>query len=321
MPEITLRSDAVNVEALMEQIRARIREKRGVDYTEAEVRELASVKLQKFLDPRGVRSGLLEQYRAGDPAGGPLDRPNYVFSDRTLFDSTRAPLRALRRLLLPILKLFFNPNPLIQALHIQSQVNEMAARRDTARHALDQLNYEVMHNLVLEMTRLGIENQNLKMRVESLASRLEFNERRARALEGLVAHPPEPAPRTPVASRQEPPRASTPQPPRSPMPIAGPSVAASVARSTPSTADTAPEPAEGALEGAQAPGDALPAEGPGQRSRRRRRRRGRRGTGSAAAAMTSADGSAEDSHAASDRDTDTDGSAADDTSESHDAGE
>ena len=75
---------------------------------------------------------LLEQYRAGDPAGGPLERPNYVFSDRTLFDSTRAPLRALRRLLLPILKLFFNPNPLIQALHIQSQVNEMAARRDTA---------------------------------------------------------------------------------------------------------------------------------------------------------------------------------------------
>jgi hypothetical protein len=37
--------------------------------------------------------------------------------------------------------------------------------------------------------------------------------------------------------------------------------------------------------------------------------------------MTSADGSAEDSHAANDRDTDTDGSAADDTSESHDAGE
>ena len=47
----------------MRQIRARIREKRGVDYTEEEIRELANVKLEKFLDPRGVRSDLLEQYR------------------------------------------------------------------------------------------------------------------------------------------------------------------------------------------------------------------------------------------------------------------
>ena len=35
----------------MRQIRARIREKRGVDYTEEEIRELANVKLEKFLDP------------------------------------------------------------------------------------------------------------------------------------------------------------------------------------------------------------------------------------------------------------------------------
>ena len=40
----------------MRQIRARIREKRGVDYTEEEIRELANVKLEKFIDPKGVRS-------------------------------------------------------------------------------------------------------------------------------------------------------------------------------------------------------------------------------------------------------------------------
>ena len=47
MPDFNVRSDSVNVEAIMEQIRERIREKRGVDYTEEEIRELANVKLEK----------------------------------------------------------------------------------------------------------------------------------------------------------------------------------------------------------------------------------------------------------------------------------
>ena len=41
MAEFNVRSDSVNVEQIMEQIRARIREKRGVDYTEAEIQQLA----------------------------------------------------------------------------------------------------------------------------------------------------------------------------------------------------------------------------------------------------------------------------------------
>ena len=45
MPDFNIRSDSVNVEEIMQQIRARIREKRGVDYTEQEIRELAAVKL------------------------------------------------------------------------------------------------------------------------------------------------------------------------------------------------------------------------------------------------------------------------------------
>ena len=63
MTDFSVRSDNVDVEQIMRQIRARIREKRGVDYTEEEIRELANVKLEKFLDPRGVRSDLLEQFR------------------------------------------------------------------------------------------------------------------------------------------------------------------------------------------------------------------------------------------------------------------
>ena len=81
MPDFNVRSDSVNVEQIMEQIRARIREKRGVDYTEQQIRELAAVKLEKFLDPRGVRSDLLEQFRRAQPPYEPPELPNYAFED------------------------------------------------------------------------------------------------------------------------------------------------------------------------------------------------------------------------------------------------
>jgi hypothetical protein len=180
MTDFSVRSDNVDVEQIMRQIRSRIREKRGVDYTEDEIRELANVKLEKFLDPRGVRSDLLEQFRRKREASLP---PNFSFEDTTIYETHRGFLRFMRRLLRPILKLFFNPNPVIEALHIQSKLNAQQA-------ALEPLYYEVIHNLVLETTRVGIEVKNLKMRVESMSSRLDFDERRARALEGVVQYRP-----------------------------------------------------------------------------------------------------------------------------------
>src|SRR5205809_7736382 len=240
MPDFNVRSDSVNVEQIMEQIRARIREKRGVDYTEQQIRELAAVKLEKFLDPRGVRSDLLDEFRKAQPADAPLDLPNYSFESSTLFDSHRAIVRFIRRLLLPILKLFFNPNPLIQALHLQARLNTIQAEHETAHRASHHLFYELIHNLVVETTRLAIEVKNLKMRVESLSSRLEFNERRARGLESVVVYKPgddkeverrEPRERRPEAAGAPPP--------------AGPAAAGS-------------------------PQGGPPPEGPGQRSRRRR---------------------------------------------------
>jgi hypothetical protein len=259
-----VRADSVNVEQIMDQIRARIREKRGVDYTEQQIREMATAKLEKFLDPRGVRSDLLERFRNAQPTYTPPELPNYAFEESTLFDSHRAPLRAIRRLLLPVLKLFFNPGPLIQALNIQSKLNTLSAeadaRREAARHGMDQLYYEVMHNLVVETTRMAIEVKNLKMKVESLTSRLEFNERRARALESVVVYKPADSDRTPTAARAAVGAA------------AGPVDAAAGPDTTPPT---------GAAPGA-------PGEGPGQRSRRRRRRRGRRGSTPAAAIMGAA---------------------------------
>jgi hypothetical protein len=294
MPDFNVRSDSVNVEQIMEQIRERIREKRGVDYTEQQIRELADVKLERFLDPRGVRSDLLDQFRKAQPAYEPPELPNFAFEDATLFESHRAPIRWIRKLLMPLLKLFFNPNPLIQALHIQSRLNAMnaerEAKRESARRAMDQLYYELVHNLVVETTRTGIEVKNLKMRIESIASRLEFNERRARALESAVVYrtdsddvPAQRQPTSPPPARQQP---SSHQPQGRSTPPAVVAASVPVVPMTP-TAVTAQATTQGQRASGEQPQQVsgVPGEGPGQRSRRRRRRRGRRGGGAASGVM------------------------------------
>jgi hypothetical protein len=299
--DFNVRSDSVNVEQIMEQIRARIREKRGVDYTEEQIRELATVKLQKFLDPRGVRSDLLEQFRRAQPPYQPPDLPNFAFEENTLFESHRGPLRFIRRLLNPILKLFFNPNPLIQALHIQSRVNAMLAEREArleaSKRATESLYYELIHNLVVETTRLGIEVKNLTMRAESMSSRLEFNERRARALEGAVVYRPAPGDLVATASvsgaglRYAGPdtqyQAAGSQHPAPGAQHPAPSTqhpAPSTQHPTPSTQHPSPQHPTPSTQH-PTPSTQHPEEGPGQRSRRRRRRRGRRSGPAATAVM------------------------------------
>jgi len=247
MSDFNVRSDAINVEQVMEQIRARIREKRGVDYTEQQIRELAAVKLEKFLDPRVVRSDLLEQFQKSRPAR----TARIEFGPNTIFEAKRPLIARIREWTRPILRLFFNPDPVVQGL---MRLNDIDPK--------DDLYYELFHNLVLELTRTSIEVKNLKMRVESLTGRLEFNERRARALESVVVYKPEDTERPNVAAHAD--------------PVQRP------ARETSLLAPAATAPL--------APGNAA-SEGPGQRSRRRRRRRGRRGAGPAAALMnTDAEG-------------------------------
>ena len=241
MADVNVRSDSVDVEQIMRQIRARVREKRGADYTEAELQQLAKVKLEKFLDPRGVRSDLLEQFRSQRTAN-PAP-PNFEFEEATLYETHRGSLSTLRRLLRPLLKLFFNPDKITTALHIQSQVNTQAEQR--LRHLEEPLWFELLHNLTVEITRLGIEVQNLKMRVESLSSRVDFDERRARSLESVVQYRP--------------------APPRQAQPEPGPAaVAAPLPQATPGTQ---------ARPGPPAPGPDAPGGEPRRRRRRRRRRR------------------------------------------------
>jgi hypothetical protein len=247
-PEFSVRSDSVDVDQIMTQIRARIREKRGVDYTEEELRQLASVKLENFLDPTRVRSDLIQHYRrlreSGGVDGAVPPPENYAFDDHLVYGSARGfsgrLITSIRTLLNPVLKLFFNPNPIIQVLNRQGAINEYTREQFERTSAL---NYEVMHNLVLELTRLSIEVKNLKMRVESVSGRLDFSDRRARALESVVQYRPGTGPAAEPA-------------------------ATAVSAPAPSTAQTA-------RRDVVAAGVAAPVKGEAQRARRRRRRRGR----------------------------------------------
>ena len=272
MADVNVRSDAVDVEQVMRQIRARIREKRGADYTEAELQQLATVKLEKFLDPRGLRSDLVEAFRQQQVANPPP--PNYEFGEETLYETHRGFLRTLRRLLNPILKLFFNPDRITTALHIQSQINDRV--RIHEQHMV--LYYELAHNLTVEATRLGIEVHNLKMRVESLSSRLDFSERRARSLESAVQYRAET--RQPSPSRGD--RQSDRQGDRQNDRQAD----RQSDRQEPSAAQGDDTAAAG--EARTAPGTGSAGQGQGQGERRRRRRRRRRRPG-----QTAADGHAQ----------------------------
>jgi hypothetical protein len=267
MPD-TARPEPVNVEQIMEQIRARIREKRGVESSEQQVRELAAAKLEK----------LFEQVRRTKP---PEPAPNFTFDRTSLFDSPSGLVRAIRALLRPLLRLFVNADAAADALHTQSRINARHAEIEAGRHRLYD---ELIHNLVIESARMSLEIRQLHMRVESLASRLEFAERRTRTIESSITY-------RPAADERHAPAMAPPPPPSvQPPPFVPPAAPPSM---TPISSDgAAPSPGLPSQ-----PGSPPAAPGPsgtpdGQRRRRRRRRRGRRRGGMGAPAAAPAPGGA-----------------------------
>jgi len=243
-------SGNVDVEQIMRDIRARIAQRHGIELNNQQIQELAARRLEAILEPRNIKPQLLEQLRrsAGTapeiPAPTPLE--TYEFEDTTLYETHRGIVSFFRKLLNPILKLFFNPTPLINALNTQVRINKALAARELERERRQSewnaLQYELVQRTVLETSRVSIEMQALAARIESLSAKVDFNDRKVRALDN-----------SPTASAPP----SRPAPPRHQEPVA----------------ISAPQPE------AAAP-DAASAEGTGEARRRRRRRRGRRGGGS-----------------------------------------
>jgi hypothetical protein len=202
----------VDVEQIMRDIRGRIAQRQGIDLSNQQIQDLAARRLESILDPRAIKPSLLDGLRRGAAAPtGVSDKipnePTFSFEDTTIYDSHRGALRFARRLLNPLLKLFFNPNPLIRALHLQANLNvetaERNAERDRRQTEWNALHFEIVQRLVTEVSRVSLELQALSMRVEALGARVDFNDRRVGHLEGSAhrARPqgrPEPTVASPV---------------------------------------------------------------------------------------------------------------------------
>ena len=160
---------------LLAEVHRRIEERRASGlYSEEELRYIAERPLEPVLRAREVSAALLEEFRARDAQW------NYSFDPESIYRTSRGGfLATARRLLRPVQKLFWNPTPMIAALSRQKDVNTAYAH--------------LLHNLVLEVTRLNLEIVDLKNRSLQLQSRLDFLARREKTLESLALGPQAPA--------------------------------------------------------------------------------------------------------------------------------
>jgi hypothetical protein len=247
--------DQLDIEQIMREIRSRISERQGVDLTAQQIQELAARRLEAILDPRAIKPSLMDELRraAGLPAdtASPEPEGEPSFDESALYKTDNGFLRFVRRLLNPLLKLFFNPTAVVEALNAQSQRAKAVAAREAEQRRRqtewNALHFEVLRRLVTDIARVEIDNQHLAHRVESLTARVDFNERRVRGIEHTQQHQPQSRP----SGRPEPPVVS------SPAIVAAP-------REAPreeNPAATEPASSEASTEGSR---------------RRRRRRRGRR---------------------------------------------
>jgi hypothetical protein len=168
-----VKAEGVDVERLLADVHNRIEERRQAGlYTEEELRFIAERTLEGVITGRDLRADLVDEFRGRD------GQWNFAFDPETLYRSSRGLvgrlLEASRRLLRPVQKLFWNPNPMIAALSRQSDLNRFSVH--------------LLHNLVLELSRLNLEVQELRNRNLQMAGRLEALVRREKTLEGMVAY-------------------------------------------------------------------------------------------------------------------------------------
>lgn len=166
-----IKAEGIDVEQLRGAIQKEIERKKGDLYSEEELRVLAQRGLEAVLQGGELRGDLAEEFRVRD------GQWNYSFDTDTVYRSSRGlvgqVLEATRRVLRPIQKLFWNPNPMIAALSRQADLNRYYA--------------PLLHNLVLELTRLNLDVQELRNRNLQLTARVELLARREKTLEDMVA--------------------------------------------------------------------------------------------------------------------------------------
>lgn len=175
---IEIESKDVDVRKIMSEIRERIAEKKRGLYTDEEIREIAERKLEAVLEARQFNPDFLKDFKTKSEVW------NYTFNPETIYKTSRGGvggfLGTLRGILKPIQKLFWNPTPMIAALSRQSDLNLYTV--------------QMLHNLTLELTRLSLEVQELRARLQQTDAGLEELKKRERALESLAVLKDQPKP-------------------------------------------------------------------------------------------------------------------------------
>ena len=171
MSTFSAKGSDIDVEAIMANIRKKIEEKREGLYTEEEVKEIAEMRLDAILDSNEFNSDFVAAFRARDAQW------NYSFTPETIYQSSAGSkgglIRKLRSLLNPVLKLFFNPNPMISALTRQADLNRYYVL--------------LLNNMTTEVTRLNLELTNLKARLRTLGVRVDFQTKREKTFEQMAS--------------------------------------------------------------------------------------------------------------------------------------
>ena len=128
MADSNVRSNPINVEQIMEQIRGRYPASSACfKYTEQQIQDLAAAQLEKYLDPKKVHSNLLEEFRRLRAASFTAERVPEASDDAAVFQADSAWLRLFRWVLRPITRLFINTKALATVL-IQLQTERTNAR-------------------------------------------------------------------------------------------------------------------------------------------------------------------------------------------------
>src|SRR5687768_13650583 len=124
--------DQVDVEQIMREIRNRISQRHGIELSTQQIQDLAARRLEAILEPRTINPTLFEQLRKG-AAAPPDPLPQAPEADDAIADDAiyaGSPVVAFfRRLFNPLLKLLFNPAPIVNALQAQGRLNRDATLR------------------------------------------------------------------------------------------------------------------------------------------------------------------------------------------------
>ena len=189
----TAQRDQVDVEQIMRDIRARISQRHGIELTTQQIQELAARRLEAILDPRTVKPRCSSSC-AVPPATPATRAPRGRRARRST--TRRSTNRNADRFgscaaAEPDPEAVLQPEPADSGAEHPGaaepggwRARGRARRRQAEWNAL---HYEILQRLVTEVSRASLEMQALSMRVEALAAKVDFNERRVRGASKAAA--------------------------------------------------------------------------------------------------------------------------------------